>query len=221
MSTHGTPHAPLQVFTRRTRTVLACTACRSRKIKCARTDETPSAPCDRCIRRGFVCQYVPVAEQPRSPDANIERRRGDLSATPPPTSQQSNSNRTFNPYEGYANVILPAQPPQTPAAPRFLPSPLSLLSNGDNKEPGYEATRSPHRMTYGKDTSMGSGSSLHRYNAPHESGYRPYLSDMNSAMPVPPSGAHNDYYAGRNSQGRLPPRFSSPEPTYFRRPSYP
>ncbi|KAJ7035798.1 hypothetical protein C8F04DRAFT_504618 [Mycena alexandri] len=241
MSTHGSPRAPLQVLTRRTRTVLACSACRSRHlsssrvfvslmpwVQCARTDETPSAPCDRCIRRGFACKYVPVAEQPpRSPTANIERRRRGTSMSPPSTPQQSKLKGILSPYEEYSNLILPVQPPHTPASPFSLPSPLSLLSNRDDKEPGYGANRPPHRTTYGKDTSMGYVSSLHRYMDPHDSGvgYRPSLSDMESAMSVSGPSAHNhSYYAGRDfqpPQGRLPSRFSSPDPTYFRRPSYP
>ncbi|KAF8167064.1 hypothetical protein K438DRAFT_2064792 [Mycena galopus ATCC 62051] len=45
----------------RKRAFLACVHCRRHKVKC-RTDDESGDPCERCIRRGLVCEYVSVRD---------------------------------------------------------------------------------------------------------------------------------------------------------------
>ncbi|KAJ7135202.1 hypothetical protein C8R43DRAFT_621544 [Mycena crocata] len=49
----------------RRRAQIACSNCRRRKIKCVPVDdaERPDAPCQRCSKRGFNCEYLAVSEQ--------------------------------------------------------------------------------------------------------------------------------------------------------------
>ncbi|KAJ6562243.1 hypothetical protein B0H19DRAFT_1259817 [Mycena capillaripes] len=46
---------------KRTRVFLACLNCRRRKIKCL-TEDSEQNPCERCVRKGLVCEYRPVAD---------------------------------------------------------------------------------------------------------------------------------------------------------------
>ncbi|KAF7342323.1 Haloacid type II [Mycena venus] len=47
---------------KRTRVFLACRTCRRLKIKCL-TDDSETKPCQRCVRKGLVCEYLPVADE--------------------------------------------------------------------------------------------------------------------------------------------------------------
>ncbi|KAJ7610140.1 hypothetical protein FB45DRAFT_1122063 [Roridomyces roridus] len=40
------------------RTILACTHCRKRKIRCITTEQPPTNPCTRCKAKKLSCQYV-------------------------------------------------------------------------------------------------------------------------------------------------------------------
>ncbi|KAJ7075542.1 hypothetical protein B0H15DRAFT_866551 [Mycena belliarum] len=46
----------------RRRTILACSHCRKRKIRCITTEQPPKAPCARCTRRALRCEYVAAPE---------------------------------------------------------------------------------------------------------------------------------------------------------------
>ncbi|KAJ7636248.1 hypothetical protein FB45DRAFT_1024374 [Roridomyces roridus] len=41
---------------------MACTHCRRRKIRC-KTDDTGLSPCERCVRKGYTCNYVAVGDE--------------------------------------------------------------------------------------------------------------------------------------------------------------
>ncbi|KAJ7136953.1 hypothetical protein C8R44DRAFT_948704 [Mycena epipterygia] len=47
----------------RRRVVLACTNCRRRKIRCLTSEDPPKNPCERCVKKGLKCEYLPVADQ--------------------------------------------------------------------------------------------------------------------------------------------------------------
>ncbi|KAJ6481561.1 hypothetical protein C8R47DRAFT_1073910 [Mycena vitilis] len=53
---------------KRTRVFLACLNCRKRKIKCL-TEDSEQKPCERCVRKGLLCEYRPVADE--EPSAGI------------------------------------------------------------------------------------------------------------------------------------------------------
>ncbi|KAJ7302717.1 hypothetical protein DFH08DRAFT_945527 [Mycena albidolilacea] len=51
------------------RTLLACTNCRKRKIRCFSPEKPLKSPCTRCSQKGLICEYVTV-EQETDPMAN-------------------------------------------------------------------------------------------------------------------------------------------------------
>jgi len=66
----ATPPAP-----RRRRAQIACRNCRRRKIKCVTNEEPPHNPCERCQRKGLVCEYVAVGD-PSPPSTPLSDRSG-------------------------------------------------------------------------------------------------------------------------------------------------
>ncbi|KAF8198764.1 hypothetical protein K438DRAFT_693563 [Mycena galopus ATCC 62051] len=68
---------------KRRRTIIACSCCRRRKIRCITSEQPPINPCTHCKRKSLNCEYVAVADpedysssSPRSPPA------GDILADP-------------------------------------------------------------------------------------------------------------------------------------------
>ncbi|KAJ3736473.1 hypothetical protein DFJ43DRAFT_621684 [Lentinula guzmanii] len=59
--------------TRRRRAQIACRNCRKRKIKCVTNEEPPHNPCERCQRKGLVCEYVAVGEPSPPSTPALER----------------------------------------------------------------------------------------------------------------------------------------------------
>ncbi|KAJ7469045.1 hypothetical protein FB451DRAFT_1478841 [Mycena latifolia] len=108
------PQSPVPYALRLRRTTRACFNCRKMKIKCRPPDETARTPCERCIRRGLVCEYISVTEREEefasdehaAPATSYGSRRGDRSAPPLP-------------YTG---------PPPIGQRPRFAEQPLPDLS---------------------------------------------------------------------------------------------
>ncbi|KAJ7493955.1 hypothetical protein FB451DRAFT_1215760 [Mycena latifolia] len=60
---------PAPFALKRRRTILACSHCRKRKIRCITTEQPPTNPCARCKKRNLCCEYVaaPDPEQEHSP----------------------------------------------------------------------------------------------------------------------------------------------------------
>ncbi|KAJ7104886.1 hypothetical protein C8R44DRAFT_746146 [Mycena epipterygia] len=97
-------------FNRRRRVYIACLNCRKRKIKCL-NEESLQRPCERCIRKGLICEYIPVAnEQAQSAGSN-----------PPPPTQFGFGHRPPAPY---------SPPPAVHPAPAFNPTPAYGGYNG-------------------------------------------------------------------------------------------
>ncbi|KAJ7171078.1 hypothetical protein C8R46DRAFT_1262112 [Mycena filopes] len=63
MSSQPPSEATLSAFTRRTRKYLACSQCRKRKSRCKPADDSTDAACERCVKYGLVCEYLPVATE--------------------------------------------------------------------------------------------------------------------------------------------------------------
>ncbi|KAJ7628777.1 hypothetical protein FB45DRAFT_1004265 [Roridomyces roridus] len=57
-SSMASPYIPSQ-FERRTRVYIACVNCRRRKIRC-KSGDSEEKPCERCVKKGLRCEYVPV-----------------------------------------------------------------------------------------------------------------------------------------------------------------
>ncbi|KAJ7771301.1 hypothetical protein DFH07DRAFT_953470 [Mycena maculata] len=67
MATYNPPlpplHPPARSTAKRRRTIMACTNCRQRKVKCITTEQPPKDPCARCTRNQLTCEYVSMVEQ--------------------------------------------------------------------------------------------------------------------------------------------------------------
>jgi len=84
----GRPGKSLAI--RRRRTIMACSNCRRRKIRCLTSEQPPTNPCTYCVRKRLTCEYVAVADpdgySPTSPDAPVEdhaESEGTSSPSPP------------------------------------------------------------------------------------------------------------------------------------------
>ncbi|KAJ6570869.1 hypothetical protein DFH09DRAFT_1079851 [Mycena vulgaris] len=53
-------HAPFVALGRRT--IVACSNCRKRKIRCLTTEQPPKNPCARCVKRHLPCEYLGATE---------------------------------------------------------------------------------------------------------------------------------------------------------------
>ncbi|KAJ7064312.1 hypothetical protein C8F01DRAFT_1250560 [Mycena amicta] len=71
------------VFTKRRRSIIACTNCRKRKTRCFSTEEFPENPCERCAEKGLKCRYTTIGEQRARVDA---ASTGDSSDSSPPAT---------------------------------------------------------------------------------------------------------------------------------------
>ncbi|KAJ7818771.1 hypothetical protein B0H14DRAFT_3739519 [Mycena olivaceomarginata] len=57
-----TPQNDAPYAKQRRRTLMACTNCRKRKMRCITTEQPPTNPCARCTKKGLPCEYVSVEE---------------------------------------------------------------------------------------------------------------------------------------------------------------
>ncbi|KAJ7458497.1 hypothetical protein FB451DRAFT_1273284 [Mycena latifolia] len=125
-------------FKPRRRVSLACVLCRKRKIKCSRSDESPYDPCQRCKRRGLVCEYVSVSEERAQSTSRLPAgtpAAPSVPLRPPPLAVPRTapgwnlSHHSFDPF----NYQMPAHFEYSPHPPSdrsyFTPSPLFEGSN--------------------------------------------------------------------------------------------
>ncbi|KAJ7575555.1 hypothetical protein C8J56DRAFT_1063152 [Mycena floridula] len=54
--------------------LMACSACRKRKVKCENDSKNPMNPCQRCQRLQIACQYISVAEETDSSTSDPSAR---------------------------------------------------------------------------------------------------------------------------------------------------
>ncbi|KAJ6578330.1 hypothetical protein B0H19DRAFT_1062837 [Mycena capillaripes] len=97
---HTANSSPFEV---RRRTLLACSNCRKRKVKCVAKEQVPKNPCARCTKKGLHCEYAlasdysasehpPVAEYVSVEDYLSARTSPNSpSASPPAFGGQSHS----------------------------------------------------------------------------------------------------------------------------------
>ncbi|KAJ7685903.1 hypothetical protein B0H17DRAFT_1137248 [Mycena rosella] len=113
---------PAQHPAKRRRTVLACTHCRKRKVRCVTKEQPPQSPCDRCAKRGFTCEYS-LAER----DAESVAEPVPPMAWVPPLTAPDFSRRAR-----------PQPLPHISASSVTPPSiPLTLRSNQPSIDSGY------------------------------------------------------------------------------------
>ncbi|KAJ7662555.1 hypothetical protein DFH06DRAFT_1324921 [Mycena polygramma] len=142
----------------RRRTLLACTNCRRRKMRCITTEQPPKNPCARCTKKGLTCEYVAADQDEYSPEL-------PTSSLPQPATRSghgaSNPTRTNQPMPPPSNFSLglgPAPPlPYTGPPPPF-------------QRPRYSGTQYPDLSLQGSDQQ--NPSSQH-YSAQATQGYDP------------------------------------------------
>ncbi|KAJ7865340.1 hypothetical protein B0H14DRAFT_3443038 [Mycena olivaceomarginata] len=62
-----TPQNSAPYAKHRRRSLMACTTCRKRKIRCITTEQPPINPCTRCTKNGLPCEYMAVGPDDSTP----------------------------------------------------------------------------------------------------------------------------------------------------------
>ncbi|KAJ6579300.1 hypothetical protein B0H10DRAFT_915212 [Mycena sp. CBHHK59/15] len=142
-TSQASPHSKTFVV-KQHRTIMACTNCRRRKIRCLTSEQPPINPCARCTKKNFQCEYVAVTHQSltsSSPSANqspeiLPSNLSDTSGVTEPqhASQSQDVDRFFQALD----------------APLLSPSPnypLSYPASG----PGPQDLQPPHHRSQNRD----------------------------------------------------------------------
>ncbi|KAJ7698266.1 hypothetical protein B0H17DRAFT_1260061 [Mycena rosella] len=104
----------------RRRTILACSNCRKRKIRCITTEQPPSNPCARCTKKNIPCEYVAAAEpeyypaeRPQTPNPDRGHSRMHSSSAPRPMKPSMPANFSSGreaapplPYTGPPPIVM-------------------------------------------------------------------------------------------------------------------
>ncbi|KAF9028660.1 hypothetical protein BDZ89DRAFT_1133457 [Hymenopellis radicata] len=121
---------PAPLYKRQQRASVACTNCRSRKIRCIPTpedrhkeDKYRDKPCERCAKRKLVCEYLPVSVE-------LESTRASNSPGP-----------SYIPYPGAADPV--GASPQPGIIPGHLESGVGV------GRPDWLPTQSQSTPQYG------------------------------------------------------------------------
>ncbi|KAJ7513111.1 hypothetical protein B0H11DRAFT_2303320 [Mycena galericulata] len=86
MSTSTPPTHSGRRRPKRSRTLVACSNCRKRKIRCITSEKPPKNPCARCTKKNLDCEYLAIEDPDDyspSPSTHAESDSGD---SPPTTS---------------------------------------------------------------------------------------------------------------------------------------
>ncbi|KAJ7480851.1 hypothetical protein FB451DRAFT_1446945 [Mycena latifolia] len=83
MFAHPPPNSTTPLVWRPKRAYIACVHCRKRKIKCITPRE--GQPCERCIKKGLICDYLPVPEQ-QARSGSISHGQEAADYNPPPST---------------------------------------------------------------------------------------------------------------------------------------
>ncbi|KAK7061643.1 hypothetical protein R3P38DRAFT_3166623 [Favolaschia claudopus] len=156
---------------RRRRAMIACSNCRRRKIKCVTTEEPPRKPCQRCTKRGLVCEYVAVEDDepdttPESPPPPLPSHtslplqhsppgahmRGQYPPSQPtPYGQWANQSQPIPvPYNGYPTPQPPYMQPQGYPSPYGYPqqfNPQNQWAQGSHRQASSPVSGHPVDLT--------------------------------------------------------------------------
>ncbi|KAJ7113643.1 hypothetical protein C8R44DRAFT_741226 [Mycena epipterygia] len=114
---------------KRRRTILACSNCRRRKIRCITTEQPPTKPCQRCTKKGLHCEYVAATDYEDNPSSTTQVPEMPLS-NPPSLGTTSSANRS----QGLMRA---------PSLPYTGPPPL-------NRRPRYSSPSAPAYISPGQ-----------------------------------------------------------------------
>ncbi|KAJ7189256.1 hypothetical protein C8R46DRAFT_1244902 [Mycena filopes] len=143
------PRQPTPFVPRPRRTLIACTICRQRKVRCISTERPPKGPCARCKKKGLVCEYVataPPEHSPQTPEFPDESDAGSASASASPQA-----------FDSGVMAPPPLPLPHPPHRPRYPAAASSSSSSSSRPDldlappPPLPYTRAPpthHRPRY-------------------------------------------------------------------------
>ncbi|KAJ7610166.1 hypothetical protein FB45DRAFT_875975 [Roridomyces roridus] len=121
------------------RTILACTHCRKRKVRCITTEQPPTNPCTRCKTKKLSCQYV-------SADVAVgTREHSPTSPTHSPNSDPGDLFATVSTAEGWAHIH--DRRARTPG-PGALSLPGSSFHDQRRSSPSSPTVVSPQARRY-------------------------------------------------------------------------
>ncbi|KAJ7685921.1 hypothetical protein B0H17DRAFT_1181368 [Mycena rosella] len=72
---------------KRRRTIIACSYCRKRKIRCITTEQPPKNSCARCTRKNVPCEYVAISDPERDSIPHTPMLRVPAADSPAPPSE--------------------------------------------------------------------------------------------------------------------------------------
>ncbi|KAJ6579233.1 hypothetical protein DFH09DRAFT_339250 [Mycena vulgaris] len=127
---------PAPFIALRRRTILACSNCRKRKIRCITTEQPPKNPCARCVKKHLPCEYVAAPEPdyssstsasqtPEFPISDLPHADTGSGPSPPPMEwNQPITSQNFARGRGGAPPLPYTGPPpaiRTPTGWRYSP----------------------------------------------------------------------------------------------------
>ncbi|KAJ5701824.1 hypothetical protein N7488_009372 [Penicillium malachiteum] len=134
---------------RKSRTVLSCTPCRQRKVKCDRL-----APCSQCIRRSAAesCDYLSISNQ------------ADIPTSTAPSALQTNSTE---PDDVECTRTYPVDPVEIPRHTNTLPGPTASLTASCNNNSPVTSTQMGSVDTLTQSCFHGSGTRTRFFGRSH------------------------------------------------------
>ncbi|KAJ7495422.1 hypothetical protein FB451DRAFT_1360215 [Mycena latifolia] len=126
---HNQPH-PAPFAAMRRRTILACSNCRKRKIRCMTTEQPPRNPCARCVKKNLPCEYVAALE----PDYSSSPRPQSPDTTGSPGSNSGTDSSSSSAPMRWASPMTPpsflAGQGSAPPLPYTGPPPVTRTATG-------------------------------------------------------------------------------------------
>ncbi|KAJ7815190.1 hypothetical protein B0H14DRAFT_3149196 [Mycena olivaceomarginata] len=129
----------------RRRTIMACTSCRTRKIRCLTSEQPPTNPCAYCKRKGFHCES---ASSPEPTSWKPPITSASFSAKPPsPALSLPGNHRSVSPPDS----PFPPLPPRRKRA-RHWPTAQPTHSPASSQHPGRPHMAAPPDQLYDLQT---------------------------------------------------------------------
>ncbi|KAJ6541066.1 hypothetical protein DFH09DRAFT_1175059 [Mycena vulgaris] len=208
---------------KRRRTIIACSHCRKRKIRCITTEQPPKNPCARCTKRNLACEYVAAPDQelnstaqttPHLPPNSLESdtdsspSQTPMTWAPPLTAPDFSRCPSAEPWLAHTAWHHPSQPP-----PRYS-RPTSSVSTRDfhplYPTPPLTEWLQPHTPSLPDSCHMSPGPTPGNCAPAYDDGDRLSYLTLPS-LPPPPRNRVYDLQAG-HARHYLTARQSQPKP---------
>ncbi|KAJ7466224.1 hypothetical protein B0H11DRAFT_2284669 [Mycena galericulata] len=137
LSPHNDPQQPPFEIKRR-RTIVACSNCRKRKMRCTTTEQPPKNPCARCTKKNLPCEYLAATDR----DESDSGESPTLIGFPPGTYRTETSPILKQPVLGPSQPRPVSNQPSMYAAysiQRHRQYPHPSLAGSVSVRPGYHA----------------------------------------------------------------------------------